>query len=224
MKSLFVKFLFVMVLLTAYRTLGNDETSILKFGDHLYEEGDYYRAITEYKRVKFMNKGSDNSAIRHRIAMSYFRGKKYETAQNILRDISINTSDKEIRNKCKRLLATCYYETQDFDMTINSLQDIEGANDSPIKIGWCQLMAESPEDAIDTFSNIKASAKEKPVAENLIKDVRQYETLPKKSPFAAVMLSTVLPGAGQVYNGKYRDGLIAFIFNGLFFWDTIAAF
>ena len=59
------------------------------------------------------------------------------------------------------------------------------------------------------------------------KEKMEYETdklMKNKDPFIAAILSVVLPGLGQVYNGDFKKGLIiqicfifSFIFSGIFF-------
>jgi len=35
---------------------------------------------------------------------------------------------------------------------------------------------------------------------------------------------SIIPGAGQFYNGRIQDGVIAFVLNGLFIWGAYEAF
>lgn len=58
---------FILIFFTAY-----------SFGDRLYRNGDYFRAITEYKRDLFLNEDSLNAI--HKIGMAYFELGKYEDA------------------------------------------------------------------------------------------------------------------------------------------------
>ena len=50
------------------------------------------------------------------------------------------------------------------------------------------------------------------------------ERLPYKSPSTAGVLAAVLPGSGHVYCDRYKDGVVAFLLNGLFIWATLEAF
>ena len=40
----------------------------------------------------------------------------------------------------------------------------------------------------------------------------QYADLKHRSPFLAASFSTLIPGMGKVYSGRWKDGLIAFLF------------
>ena len=43
---------------------------------------------------------------------------------------------------------------------------------------------------------------------------RQAESLPRRSPSAAGLLSTFLPGLGQIYSGHYSDGVYSLLVVG----------
>jgi TM2 domain-containing membrane protein YozV len=61
------------------------------------------------------------------------------------------------------------------------------------------------------------------VAQQLATEVAEGSQHPKKSPLLAGALSTLLPGAGQLYNGRPGDALLTFLLNGLFIAGTIEA-
>src|SRR5947207_2663529 len=60
-------------------TTGEDD---LDFGDHLFDDGDYYRAVTEYRRYLWRTKGRGEYAPRVAMAIgeAYLRGAQYESA------------------------------------------------------------------------------------------------------------------------------------------------
>ena len=58
----------------------------------------------------------------------------------------------------------------------------------------------------------------------LVEQHQAFEQLPTKSPVAAGVLSAVLPGAGQLYNGRPYDALLALSFNAAFGVATWYAF
>ncbi len=58
---------------------------ILKFAEELEQQGDYFRAITEYKRCLYQQPKADS--IRYRIASIYGKNGRYRNAVDILRDV-----------------------------------------------------------------------------------------------------------------------------------------
>jgi TM2 domain-containing membrane protein YozV len=60
------------------------------------------------------------------------------------------------------------------------------------------------------------------VRESLV-ELDLYRERPRKSRLLAGTLSTVIPGSGQMYAGRYRDGLVAFTVSSLFIAGTVVA-
>lgn len=54
----------------------------------------------------------------------------------------------------------------------------------------------------------------------LTKSVIEYKLAKQKSPIKAALLSSIFPGLGKVYIGKYRMGISAAFVNGLFAYQT----
>jgi TM2 domain-containing membrane protein YozV len=52
----------------------------------------------------------------------------------------------------------------------------------------------------------------------------EFKKIKRKSPLLAGLLSAVIPGTGQFYNGRIKDGILALITNGLFIWGTYEAY
>jgi TM2 domain-containing membrane protein YozV len=48
----------------------------------------------------------------------------------------------------------------------------------------------------------------------LVQALNYWKEHPRKSPFVAGTLSTILPGAGKVYAGRWKDGLVSLLFVG----------
>lgn len=59
------------------------------------------------------------------------------------------------------------------------------------------------------LSNTTASSE---IHESLLHLSETSQSLKNKSPFLAASMSTVLPGSGKAYGGKWKDGLFALIF------------
>lgn len=55
----------------------------------------------------------------------------------------------------------------------------------------------------------------------ILNDLEQIESLPSKSPWAAALFSTVIPGAGQIYSRQYSDGIMAFFWTASFLGGAI---
>lgn len=223
------------ILLTAPSVLHAQEQSaekMLSFADHLYDNGDYYRAITEYERFIFFYPGHVLSKqAKFQIGMCYLKGEKFSQAVQRFRALSNEYPGDEIGRKALFMLAESYYQKKDYSLAIDVLlrfldtypQDSQ-ADAARIKLGWAYLRKGDWRQAQDAFQGLPQDSPLHMQAEGLSKETGRYPDIPKKSPYLAGGLSAVLPGAGQLYVGRPMDAAASFLLNGLFIWATVDAF
>ena len=201
----------------------------LSFADSLFEEGDYYRAITEYKRFIFLFPESPLALnAKYKIGMSYFKGEKYKDAINSLTALS-NIADKnEITKKSLFTLGEVYFKDTKYqnsaDMYERFLKEYPDALESDnakYKLGWSYLYSDEYDKAKSIFSESSADSPFYSVSKDVSAEIHELTDIELKSPTLAGSLSAILPGAGQVYCGRYQDGITAFVLNGLFIWGTV---
>ena len=208
------------------------ESDIYSFAEHLFSQKDYYRAITEYKRLLFyFPKGKFTDDSKFKIAKSYQLGNKTSLAFNLFSDL-----EKEFEGKDLGLLADfesieCFYRARDYQTALNSyFKFIEAkkyknfVDMATYRIGLSNLHLKNTEKAKNYFDSIEEQSKLHGLASEMTEKTTEFEKLKRKSPFLAGLLSTVIPGAGQFYNGRVKDGIIALITNGLFIWGTYEAY
>lgn len=196
------------------------------FGDHLFRQGDYYRAITEYERFVFLAPEHPGAAeVRLRIGEAYYFGEKWDAAARVFRAVDA----AEQRPDAALYLAAIAMRQQDLQRATDLLE---------------RFLADFPDDArrADALGQLllldlrggRAAAAERRLAEATASgtappapgaaDVEEWRRLPRKSPLLAGTLSAILPGAGQAYVGHWSDALLAFGLNAAFFWGTYEAF
>jgi hypothetical protein len=61
------------------------------------------------------------------------------------------------------------------------------------------------------------------LAQQLAAEAKTGTHLPQQSPALAGILSAVLPGSGQLYNGRFGDAVLSFLLNSLFIVGTVEA-
>ena len=74
------------------------------------------------------------------------------------------------------------------------------------------------------FRRVDRESKLYPRAERWAQGMDRIEEVPQKSPVTAGVLAAVLPGAGHLYDERYRDAGIAFALNAAFIWGMVEAF
>lgn len=213
---------------------GTDEHAreTLAFADHLYATGDFYRAITEYERFLFLAPGSDSAnRAKYQIGLCYYRGKKWEAAIPIFRELKDNARDEAAgREACLRL-AESYHRSGDYARAEVTLDEYERAYPQDSRADEVRiqkaalLLRQNQEDWCRTELNgIATNAPARKRADQMLTAVDAWRDLPEKSPWLAGALSAALPGAGQFYDQRPADAVIAFLLNGVCIAGAAAAF
>ncbi len=205
----------------------------ISLGDAFMAEGDYYRAITEYKKLTFLFPDSERlSEAFYQIGMAYYKGKDYKSAVNSFA-------------KVRKAYTASNYSSAAFYEGL-SYSKLGLPDKAALSFERARLFDESHPDAANAQLGLSLNALEKDsVADSRAKldeflasypeDERvpgvqasfglldEYESQPRKSPALAGTMSAVIPGSGQMYAEHYKDGLMAFVVNGLFVAGTVTA-
>ncbi len=205
---------------------------LLSFADHLFEQGDYYRAITEYERVIFLYPELPLArSARLQIAVCYFKGNKLDVAIARFRDLAQSYSGEEVGRKALFLLGEACFQNRDyaeaadvFRKYIATYPGDERIDAARVKLGWSLLRQGKWQEAAEEFRSIPAGSSLRTQAEWYAAEAETYPDVPKKSPALAGSLSAVLPGAGQLYIDRPGDAAASFLVNGAFLWATVEAF
>jgi hypothetical protein len=208
----------------------------MKIADAFMEEGEYYRAVTEYKRflILFPNSEKANYAT-SRIGLSHFKGEEFGTAVRCFSIVRQKYPESEYAVEASYLEGGQLLEAEKLHQGAGDAGNAGGRepcvgicpprapgdqsltaldNDSP---GPSRRALERVLDRYPQYPN-RESVKE---AEALID---RYQEQPQKSPVLAGILSAILAGSGYLYAERYGDGLTAFLINGLFIAGTVMAF
>ncbi len=215
--------LLVVLLLLAQPVLASGP---LSFAESLVAEGDYYRAITEYKR--FLHYHPDDPLApqaRLEIARSLLAGKRWEQADAALEKVWQDYPTSPAAKKARKLYADSAMERGSIDVAHQryqlQLETTSSATDSAAlnyQIGWSYLKENRIDEASQSFAKLDT-----PLADELQEALDNYRQLPRKSPRLAGVLSAALPGAGQLYTDRPRQAGVAFTLNAAFIYGAIEA-
>jgi TolA-binding protein len=208
-----------------------DADQILGFADALFNEGEYYRAITEYKRFLFLHSADARSGrVQLRIGLAYQRGQQWEDARHTFEAIAQQHPDPEIRAEAAYLIGETAFRQGRYAQAIVDLRPVaERYGSTPIGerahylLGWSYLRARQWLEASQTFATIDTASPLFPSSRALAEAAREGQHLPRKSPALAGLMSGVIPGTGHFYTGRWRDGTIALVLNGAFLAAGIEA-
>jgi putative component of membrane protein insertase Oxa1/YidC/SpoIIIJ protein YidD len=201
-----------------------------RFADVLMRDGDYERAITEYKRWMFESP-SDSTEVLLRIASAHRRGGNYNQAINfassaLLRGDLTNTQTAHAH----MTLGLGYMGLRLTPMASDQFRELAAMDTSGIGdmcLGWVDADQGRWNASSRRFQSVASLS---PI-EELRRAAQTASTLsssgtylPRKSPGMAAGLSLVIPGAGQIYSTHGYDALQAFAMTSSMVLATYAAY
>ncbi len=202
--------------------------AIYSFAEHLFATGEYYRAITEYKRLLFLYpKRPKEHEIQLRIGDCYLKGERWDDALKHFQSLLILRLPAKIQSKLLYKIAKAYYAKGEYvnarrqlEALIDQFPESQDVNQAYYLTGQCYLRQDKWAKAADAFSRISEGID----AKGLSLEAEEGDSLPYKSPGLAGTLSAIVPGLGQLYAGRKQDAFMAFLLNGLFIWGVVESF
>jgi TolA-binding protein len=201
------------------------------FAEGLLAEGDYYRAISEYKRfIYFFPENQLVETCNYRIGESYYRAKRWQEVRGAFTAFITKypaspmipgamylkgMAEKQLRRYADALSA--------FEEVIKSKSN-EFADKAVYQSALVYIEMEEWQKARATFSLVPKDSKLSGSASILASELLHIDDLPKKSPATAGTLAAILPGAGHLYTERPTDALVAFLLNGAFIFGAIELF
>ncbi|MBI9076455.1 MAG: tetratricopeptide repeat protein [Desulfatibacillum sp.] len=222
-----VGFLVFLFLLTGFpcpgfsgEVLTIDADNQLAFAEKNFAEGEYYRAISEYRRFLHFFPGDERAAsAAFRIGQSYYLGEDYPEAQKAFETVKHDYPQSPLAKEASLLICQCHVKIQDFEEARDCLSRvIQGTDSSDVAdrarydAGWVYVREGQFSMASDTFSGMSQAAWEKYRIPSLLSGVEKAGGLKHKEPVAAGVLA-IVPGLGHVYTKRYQDAAIAFLLN-----------
>jgi tetratricopeptide (TPR) repeat protein len=209
-----------------------DEPTQMGLGDRFFQEGDYYRAITEYKRFLFLFPQSPRAPESQlNVVKSYFQGKRWDDVIRAAEEFERIFPASPFLAEAVMLKGIAFGEKGDFSQArlfLGRVQEMVPqtalADEAQWQIALTYLKQENWKEAAREFRKLRPESKLYPRGEYLAGGLDRIETMPEKSPQAAGILAALMPGAGHVYVGRYRDAAIAFLLNGAFIWGIVESF
>ncbi len=196
------------------KKLGAYESQI---GLKLYEEGDDYRAITALKRFRILDPQAGEFVASLIIAEINRRNDKAEIAATEFDRAAhaAPTPDEEVWASILSANQLCiplsYYmlctkrlrEFQKLQLSQEQRQLVD------YQVLYTDVVLRQDIKRVRGLGFTDAEMSKR--AQSLVKRHFEFDDLPTKSPVVAGILSGVLPGAGQLYNGRPVDGLVGLL-------------
>jgi hypothetical protein len=228
MKYLIVLFFFFLFGSSLECRSGNIET-IISFGDSLYLNKNYSDALHEYQRAFFFAGNELKSPLGKKIADCYLILEDFKKARNFY-DSAIYYSrldSSRLNFEFQKILS--FILENNFGYALILTNNLEVGFDSLVQRrkefyqGICYVGMRQYNDSYNHFMNLV------PLKDTLkrlrIQQVfENQKKLNRPNTNLAIVLSIIVPGAGQAYSGDFMDGLNSFLLLGsLYFLGSLVS-
>lgn len=205
----------IFLLLTFYSAVYPQQANLfsyenrLKFGNYLFEERDFLRAVDEYKAcLKFR----ENDTLKFKIGQAYFEMGKYEFASEEFKTLFYSG---EFGWNSKVEFLKTMFAVENYGEIYSYPFEPKGKSISEIQGKLFNLSFLLKEDELPG-ENVFFTPFTDQEKSRLYDFYKRKKEMPYKSPLKAALLSTVIPGLGKIYTGDYGDELTALLMTGLF--------
>lgn len=188
----------------------------------LQEQKEFLDAIVEYRRFAYFFPDDDRIAqTRFNIGQCYYELKNYSKAILSFEEIApIVGKSHKLAVQSVFKMSECFQKLNDPGKALNLLMDltqstfdIQVKDEALYQIGMIYLENASWDNTQQALSHISKPNQERFHVSQTLDGLEETNEIPRKSPFLAGALSAVVPGAGHMYNERYKDALIAFVLN-----------
>ncbi len=204
---------------------------LLRFADSLFHTGEYFRAITEYRRFLFHHSDDGRCAMAHfSIGLAWYRGGSFAEALATFQEVAARYPNTPYGEQAwlwqgESLARQGHYVVagQFYHELMERFRGAMLEEQARYQYAWTLLYQRHWHEAATQFRRIPPDSTLYHNAQVLADGSLEGEYLPAKSPLLAGVLSAVLPGSGQLYTTRLGDALLAFCLNGLFIAGAIEA-
>jgi tetratricopeptide (TPR) repeat protein len=220
-----IKYLIPLFLLTGSFTLAqNTLDEQFNLAIQLYEQEEYYDAVTELKRLLFFDETDKYIyEANELIGRCYKQGAKFSDAIRYFTFAEINSrNDEELYNTRIEIIRLNILRrtTKRAHKLLDSLHVDHRFSEKDHEInywrGWTYIFADDWENAASVFSQVDSLVELAAITENIADDMYSVSL--------AQTLSYIIPGSGQIYTGEYISGIMSLGWNVLLGYLTINSF
>ena len=199
-----------------------DADNLLGFAQSLFREGDYLNAVHEYQRYLFLYPDTAQADfVQLHIAAAYQNVGRLNAAIEAYQSLIQNYPQSPFVERARSNIAQCQLLSGDQTASITSLRQFLSdypesglAPRTQFIIATIYMEKKEWTAAVQEWKQVRTTYSQTPFAEmsdQLIRMAQQAESLPRRSPVTAGLLSTFLPGLGQVYSGRYSAGVYSLL-------------
>lgn len=203
--------------------------SIISFGDSLFLKGNYINALNEYRRAYFFAGSELKSNLGGKIADCYLVLNDFKMARSFCDSVMFYSKNDSERISCEFQKILCFMKENNFGYALLKLNDLELEDETQL------LRRRNLYQGICYFGIGQYDASHQYLLNSILKTdtIRRLQlehlfenqnVLKRPNSNAAIMLSLIIPGAGQFYSGDIKNGLNSLLLlSGIFYLGTIVS-
>jgi len=222
------KMLLFQIFLLLFSCLSSQEMKIIKkFANQLMKDEEYYRAITEYKRVNsYFPNNADYTQNLSNIAKCYLLADhKIEAINSYKSVLKFDPNNKEAIFK----IITTYSQLSYFYESNNEIEDFlnkfngEDKDKLLLYSSLNYINLRKYDEAIKQLNSIE-SVLYQDKSDEFKKTILNNTPLIYKKKSTAIISGLLIPGGGYFYTKRYQTGFASLIVNSLLFYMTYDCF
>lgn len=202
------------------------DSASVRFGDFLFERGDYRRALIEYLRCEYMDSGRASAGIQLRLGRTRLRIGEFEQAGRSFSRGAESAAGASVTDSLRfgieaARIASRHVWSAPFSFDRDRAGGSVSLSERACALEPLDLMVAGRWGEADEFFRSAASVEKRrvmadpsdaPEWSDLAKLAEDgYSRKPNKSPALAAVMSAVVPGSGKVYSGRAYDGLYSLV-------------
>jgi tetratricopeptide (TPR) repeat protein len=199
---------------------GRSPEATRAFADWLVTQEEYTRAAGEDYRFLFTAPEKEKAEVLRLIGSCYFKAREYRRAILVFERLIASWPASPLIEEAYYEAAYCSFKLAEYDAVEAQIARLAAAGPLPapfLLLGGAARMAAGDYrtgalllnqylGASDAAASDTADA-----AQGLIALAAFADQLPTRNAWAAGIFSSLLPGAGKVYAGRWEDGLVSFL-------------
>ena len=224
--------LIVMPPLVAYPAqLTIDADSQYGYAQSRLEAEAFGEAINEFNRfIHFFPADPRVPQARFQIGTAHYRAGQYSKAASVFEESVDNYAGLPVQNESFFMLSRSHANQGmieqamvDLHNLLTMTSDADVIDRARYELGWLHVEQGQWRRADRLFDRIAPTNQDRLQVPRLRQLLSESDAIPAKNPTTAGVLS-IVPGGGQLYCGRHRDALTAFLINGGLIWAAWEAF
>lgn len=197
--------------MTLFLLLAASAAAQTELADRLYAAGEYASAATEYQRVLFSETADEPALVRLKLGLSLGAADETDRAVDALRRAGeeepgvgfeagmavagLLANDRRLERARLELLDLLIFTT-----------DSARRGEIDAALAWIDLQ--------DLAVRAAAAGYTRAGLDDVAAGVEKLNSLPRRSPTAAMLMSSIVPGSGEIYAGRTLTGLLSLLVTG----------